>query len=95
MARADLFIPVGPEADLHPQFRGLVKCPMHGPARAMMRAIYANFDDPDGNFVEQFQTAGFDARTFELYLFALVREQGWTVDRSSPRPDFCLEKGGV
>ena len=68
---------------------------MHAPARAMMRAIYADFDDPDGNFVEQFQTTGFDARTFELYLFALFREQGWAVDRSHPRPDFCLKKSGV
>lgn len=46
----------------------------------------------DGNFAEQFQTTGFDSRTFELYLFALFREQGWTVDRSASRPDFRLTK---
>jgi hypothetical protein len=61
----------------------------------MMREIYADFDDPDGNFLEQFQTTGFDARTFELYLFALFREQGWAVDRSHPQPDFCLKKSNV
>jgi len=68
---------------------------MHAPARAMMRAIYADFDDPDGNFLEQFQTTGFDARTFELYLFALFREQRWTTDRSHQRPDFLLRKSDV
>ena len=95
MAKADLFVPMRPEPDLHPQFRNLIGSPMHAPARAMMSAIFADFDDPDGNFVEQFQTTGFDTRTFELYLFALFRERGWAVDRSHPRPDFCLKKSGV
>jgi hypothetical protein len=95
MAQGDLFVPMRGEPDLHPQFRDLIKSPMHAPARAMMRAIYADFDDPDGNFIEQFHTTGFDARTFELYLFALFKEQGWAVDRSRPHPDFCLKKSGV
>jgi hypothetical protein len=68
---------------------------MHTPARAMMQAVFANFHDADGNFVEQFQTSGFDARTFELYLHALFTEQGWTIDRNHPRPDFFLKKNGV
>ncbi|MDE5446246.1 MULTISPECIES: hypothetical protein [Bradyrhizobium] len=37
----------------------------------MMQAVFADFHDADGNFVEQFQTIGFDARIFELYLHAL------------------------
>src|SRR5258706_15601108 len=41
MARADLFVPMRSELDLHPQFRVLIESPMHAPARAMMRAIYA------------------------------------------------------
>jgi hypothetical protein len=32
------------------------------------------YEDPDGNFIEQFQTTGFDARLWELYLFAMFCE---------------------
>lgn len=83
-----------PDDELHPQFRSLATSPMHAPARAMMQAVFADFHDADGNFVEQFQTSGFDARTFELYLQALFTEQGWTIDRSHSRPDFFLRKDG-
>ena len=65
---------------------------MHAPARALMRALYAEFDDPDGNFAEQFQTTGFDARTFELYLFALFNEGKWKIGRRHKQPDFILER---
>jgi hypothetical protein len=95
MSQPSLFTPLRPAAELHPQFRGLSTSPMHAPARDMMQAVFADFHDADGNFVEQFQTSGFDARTFELYLHALFKEQGWAIDRSRPRPDFCLTKSGV
>jgi hypothetical protein len=95
MPKPDLFAPIRSEADLHPQFRNLSTSPMHAPARSMMQALFADFDDPDGNFLEQFQTTGFDARTFELYLHALFKEQGWQIDRNHRRPDFCLKKDGI
>jgi hypothetical protein len=60
----------------------------------MMNEVWATFDDADGNFVEQFQTTGFDARTFELYLGAYFRRSGFTVDRSFARPDFIIERDG-
>lgn len=61
----------------------------------MLREVQTHFDDPDGNFVEQFHTTGFDARTFELFLFAMFRESGHIVDRTHARPDFLLSKDGV
>lgn len=60
----------------------------------MMNEVWATFDDADGNFVEQFQTTGFDARTFELYLGAYFRRSGFTVNRSFARPDFIIERDG-
>lgn len=51
--------------------------------------------DPDGNFAEQFQTHGFDSRTFEIYLQALFVEAGHVVDRSHDRPDFLISKDGL
>lgn len=45
------------------------------------------YDDVDGNFIEQFQTPGFDARVWELYLFAVLTEAGFTVSRPKPATD--------
>ena len=42
------------------------------------------FQDVDGNFVQQFQSTGFDARLWELYLYALFTEQGYGFE-SNPR----------
>ena len=39
-------------------------------------------EDADGNLIEQFQTSGFDARIWELYLFAALSEAGYGIDRS-------------
>lgn len=60
-----------------------------------MRKIGEDFQDPDGNFVEQFQSSGFDSRTFELFLFAMFKELGHDVDRTHERPDFGLRKDGI
>jgi hypothetical protein len=78
----DLFQVIRPDADLHPQYVVLRDSVLHEPARALLREIQAFFEDPDGNFVEQFQSRGFDSRTFELYLFAMLRASGHTIDRS-------------
>ncbi len=91
----DLFADLGKKAKLHPSFVTLRDSPGYKPARRMLRELQQHFDDPDGNFVEQFQTTGFDSRTFEFALFAMFREGGFAIDRSHPRPDFLISRGGV
>src|SRR5882724_4679194 len=61
----------------------------------MFGDVYQSFDDPDGNFVEQFQTTGFNARCFELYLFAYFSRSGFEVNRSHPNPDFLVSREGL
>ena len=61
----------------------------------MLEEVYQDFDDPDGNFLEQFQTTGFDSRLFELYLFAYFSRSGFEVDRTNKSPDFMLTGEGV
>lgn len=90
----NLFTPLKPKAELHPQFATLKNALAYRPARAQIRELLTDFTDPDGNFVEQFQTTGFDSRTFELFLFAMFKEQGFAIQRDFDRPDFILEKGG-
>jgi hypothetical protein len=61
----------------------------------MLRDAFSGFHDPDGNFIEQFQTTGFDQRTFELYLFAVVSAAGLDVDRKFEQPDFMVTRDGI
>jgi hypothetical protein len=53
-----------------------------------------HFTDVDGNFVEQFQSKGFDARLWELYLYAYLSEEELFLDRKFPAPDFVVTKFG-
>src|SRR3954469_16592115 len=85
-----VFGPIVDEGRLGTGFRQVARERQFAPARAVIDAVYERMGDPDGNFIEQFQTTGFDARLWELYLFASFEEQGWLIDRSQPAPDFFL-----
>lgn len=90
-----LFDPGVPSEELHSGFKQILTSEGSEPTRWMLDDIYAQFPDPDGNFVQQFQTAGFDARFFELYLFAYFARCGFAVDRSHSRPDFLISQEGL
>lgn len=92
---ADLFVPLAPENRLNAHFLKLRSENGSEPARLMMSEIYQSFPDADGNFAEQFQTAGFDARTFELYLYAYLSRSGYQIRRDYPYPDFVVKRAGV
>jgi hypothetical protein len=61
----------------------------------MLDDIFQDFRDQDGNFLEQFQTTGFDARFFELYLYAYFSRSGFQVDRTHSNPDFLITHDGI
>lgn len=52
------------------------------------------FVDRDGKFVEEFQTT-FNSSFWELYLFAVLKRYGMSVDFSQARPDFCIPSLGL
>ena len=91
----DLFQRLATDGALHPQYLKTRDHVMMAPARAMLREVASTMTDPDGNFVQQFQTHGFDARTFELYLHALFAEAGHAIDRTHARPDFLISRDGL
>jgi hypothetical protein len=91
----DLFQRLAADDALHPQYLKTRDEAIIGPARAVLREVAGTMIDPDGNFVQQFQTHGFDARTFELYLQALFTEAGHSIDRSHDRPDFLISRDGL
>jgi hypothetical protein len=62
-------------------------------ARPLLNEIYNSVKPIDNNFVQQFQSSGFDSRIWELYLAAVFQEQKFRIERIYDRPDFELIKG--
>lgn len=87
-AAIDFFAHVTPERKWHPTFRMLREGNAFSAAREVISALMRWHDDVDGNFVEQFQTRGFDARVWELYVFSTLTEAGLDIHRPDPAPDF-------
>ena len=90
----DFFEPIVPDERLHPYFVILKDSESHLPAREIINLMAPHFRDIDGNFVEQFQTTGFDARLWELYIHAYLVEEELFFDREHNAPDFIVEKYG-
>ena len=88
----DLFTRVVADEKLHSSFKILSTSPGHSSAREIIQEMMPHLEDTDGNFVEQFQTSGFDARLWELYLFAYFREERLLVTRPKPAPDFRVQQ---
>lgn len=86
----DFFAPITPERDQHPAFKILVNDPRYSPARELIAAMMRYHKDVDGNFVQQFQTVAFDARLWELYLFAVFTELGFVQIGNGVAPDFVM-----
>lgn len=55
--------------------------------------LYLALPRPDDNFLTDFETYGFNARLWELYLFACFKEQGCRVLQNYPSPDFEIAAG--
>lgn len=89
-----LWDPVVDERLMHPQYNAVRVSPAYYPARQAMDEVFAAWIDADRHFVREFQTAGFDARTWELYLRAALVSVGLDVDSVGQRPDFrCVCPG--
>ncbi|MCM1570149.1 MAG: hypothetical protein NC081_12010 [Roseburia sp.] len=84
-----------PKKHWNDAYLALAQSPVFSCARNVIRELMPHFFDVDNNFVEQFQTGGFDARLWELYLFCYFKEEGLNIDRSHPAPDFLLSDGNL
>lgn len=85
----DFFTPVYEAERLNADFAQLAGVGAFSPAKAIINQMMRWYEDADGNFVEQFQTTGFDQRIWELYLFSMLIELGYAIDRDKAVPDFC------
>lgn len=90
-----LFVAVVPQEKLHPAFMQVATHPGWGAARRCLDEVYMHMAPTETNFVEQFQTTGFDQRVWELALFASLEDLGYRVEQPSPAPDFDCTAGGI
>jgi hypothetical protein len=90
-----LFNPSTPKNRLHPSFNLVQSSSRNRSTRRLMNDAFAPFVEKDGNFVEQFQTTGFNTRTFELYISELLHAESFEFEGAEPQPDFCVSKNGV
>jgi hypothetical protein len=88
----DLFSPIVSESKLHPSFKIVKEDIGYSCAREMLNRVYNSVPDIDHDFVQQFQTDGFDARICELYFMATFQEMNFQMLRENVRPDFELIK---
>jgi hypothetical protein len=91
----ELFRPIAPSEKLNKNFQYISEASAHVASRSLLQEVFALLPDPDGNFVLDFQTTGFDARIWELYLSAFFFNVGLKVTRPNDRPDFMVERGGA
>ena len=94
-AGCELLTPIVEDSALHRHFRSLITGSGHIPAQEMLSEVFRRFPSPDGNLIRDFQTAGFDARIWELYVAAVGLCTGFDVQRPHDRPDFLFERHGV
>lgn len=79
------------EKELHPYFKSLNTEASYLPAKELLKIISESYDDIDGNFVKAFQTEAFDQRFFELYIYCLLKEELFNLNREYKYPDFVIE----
>jgi len=59
-------------------------------ARNLIEKIMPYYIDIDGNFIQQFQSTGFNQRLWELFLFNYFIEENKEIDRTRTSPDFVV-----
>lgn len=92
--KIDLFSPIVPIDKQHPYFTKLSDEESFSPAKTVINILMGHYTDIDGNFIEQFQSTGFDARLWELYLDTYLHEENLFLNRDHNAPDFFVEKYG-
>lgn len=86
--KIDLFSPIVEPNKLNEQFVEIMKSQGHVGCRRLMNEVFNDMPNPDENFVDQFQTQGFEARVFELGIFAYLQEVGLEIEQYSDGTDF-------
>ena len=91
----DIYKQIVTDDKLNDKFKLLSQSKLFDPAKKIIENIAKLMADKDGNFIQQLQSDGFDARIWEIYLFILFKEIGFAQSDKYDRPDFHLYKNEV
>ncbi|MDB5576424.1 MAG: hypothetical protein JWR80_1600 [Bradyrhizobium sp.] len=89
----DLFAPIADIERQAPEFRYLRDGFNQSAARDLLRALQPWIEDLDGNLVKDFQSTGYSARVWEIYLRFAFLEMNLEIGRDHDVPDFELIRG--
>lgn len=91
----DLLTPLFDAEKLHQHFRSITdgRSGRQYPREELLRWL-AGFPDRDHKFVKEFQTT-FNSSFWEIYLYAVCRDYGFSFDWKYPAPDFLVTAGTV
>ncbi len=84
----DFFTPIISEQKQHPLFKILLNERRYSCARELMASMMRYYTDIDGHFVREFQSRNFEARLWEVYLFATFTELRYAIEGTHHAPDF-------
>lgn len=85
----DFFIGMN-KKNINPDFILVKESPEYTAAKKIIEPLMRWYADIDGNFVEQFQTTGFNQRIWEILLYCIFTENNCVFDTSFNAPDFNL-----
>jgi hypothetical protein len=86
----EVLVPKVKEEKLHTYFKVLIAEERFEAARNLIREIVYTYVDVDGNYIKDFQSTGFDARLWELYLYAYFHMAGFSLDKTHQSPDYLI-----
>lgn len=84
----EILEPVVSDEKLHPYFKVLIHEPRFEAARNLIKEVVYSYVDPDGNYIREFQTQGFDARIWELFLYVYLYDAGFEFNHDNAAPDY-------
>jgi hypothetical protein len=100
----DIFISVVKEDKQHEYYKVLATTKRMEAARNLILEAVYSYVDVDGNYIKEFQTHGFNARLWELFLYIFLYDAGFEFDQNFNAPDymvsfygkeFCIEAATV
>lgn len=83
----DFFVTLD-KKNIHPDYFLLKDSLLYSGAKNIIEPLMRWYIDIDGNFVEQFQTTGFNQRIWELLIFCIFTENDCIFNTSYNTPDF-------
>ena len=84
----EILEPVVVENKLHPYFKILINEPRFEAARNLIKEVMYSYVDLDGHYIKEFQTQGFDARIWELFLYAYLYDAKFEFIHGHSAPDY-------